>query len=95
MENIINQLFEIEKKAKKENITLFERNFQRIYHELETLGYRVVNPLHQPYDQRDNSLEINAMNNNPTTITKVIKPVIYQKQNDTFVLLQKGIVIAQ
>lgn len=95
MENIINQLFEIEKKAKNQNITLFERNLERINYELEEMGYRIENPINRIYDERDNSIQANLMSNNATTITKVIKPIIYQKQNGTFVLIQKGIVIVE
>lgn len=95
MENIINQLFEIEKKANTQSIDIFERNFNRIYHELEELGYKIVNPLHANYDERDNSVEANIMNENAKKITKVIKPVIFQKQGDQYILIQKGVVIVE
>ena len=44
MEAIINQLFEIEKKAVEQNVSIFERNFNRIQHELTEMGYKIVNP---------------------------------------------------
>lgn len=96
MLNIINQIFEIQKKSNDQNISFFERNFERIYYELEEMGYTVVNPLGRKYDSRDASLEVNLVgNSNSPVITKVLKPVIFQKDGNELVLLQKGIVIAE
>ena len=93
MENIINQLIAIENKANEQHISIFNRNFKRLTHEFETLGYRVVNPIGEKYDYRDASLEVNILNEEATTITKVIKPTIYKLEGENFVLIQKGIVI--
>ena len=95
MEAIINQLFEIEKKATEQNLDIFERNLNRIQHELEELGYKIINPIGNQYDERDASIEANILNPNAKKITKVLKPVIYKMQNDNYVLLQKGIVIVE
>lgn len=95
MEAIINQLFEIEKKATENNLDLFERNLNRIQHELEELGYKIINPIGNEYDERDASIEANILNPNAKKITKVLKPVIYKMQNDNYILLQKGIVIVE
>lgn len=95
MEAIINQLFEIEKKATEQNIDIFERNLNRIQHELEDLGYKIINPIGNQYDERDASIEANILNPNAKKITKVLKPVIYKMQNDNYILLQKGIVIVE
>jgi uncharacterized protein YajQ (UPF0234 family) len=95
MEAIINQLFEIEKKANEQNLDIFERNLNRIQHELEELGYKIINPIGNQYDERDASIEANILNPSAKKITKVLKPVIYKMQNDNYVLLQKGIVIVE
>lgn len=95
MEAIINQLFEIEKKATEQNLDIFERNLNRINHELEELGYKIINPIGNQYDERDASIEANILNPNAKKITKVLKPVIYKMQNDNYILLQKGIVIVE
>lgn len=95
MEAIINQLFEIEKKATEQNLDVFERNLNRIQHELEELGYKIINPIGNQYDERDASIEANILNPNAKKITKVLKPVIYKMQNDNYILLQKGIVIVE
>lgn len=95
MEAIINQLFEIEKKAQENQIELFERNFNRIQHEITEMGYKVINPIGLNYDERDNSIEANLMHANAKKITKVLKPVIYHNSGDGFVLVQKGVVIVE
>ncbi|PJJ10133.1 hypothetical protein CLU83_3524 [Flavobacterium sp. 1] len=95
MNAIINQLFEIEKKALEQNIDGFERNLKRIYHELEEKGYKIVNPLGTNYDERDSSIEANILNSNSKKITKVIRPTIYKSENNTFQLIQKAVVIVE
>ena len=96
MLNIINQLFEIEKKASDQNLSLFERNFERIHYELEELGYVIISQVGNPYDSRDTSLEANIIGNSSRLlVTKVLKPAIFQKDGNELVLLQKGIVIAE
>lgn len=93
MENIINQIIDIENKSKQNNITDFTRNFKRLHHEFENLGYKIINPLGGKYDYRDSAIEANIINKNSVIITKVLKPVIYKKDEEGFVLVQKGIVI--
>lgn len=95
MEAIINQLFEIEKKASEQNIDVFERNLNRIQHELTELGYKIVNPIGTNYDERDASIEANLLNPNAKKITKVLKPVIYKMGSETYTLVQKGVVIVE
>lgn len=95
MNVIINQLFEIEKKALEQNIDGFERNLKRIYHELEEKGYKIVNPLGTNYDERDSSIDANILNANSKKITKVIRPAIYKTENNTFQLVQKAVVIVE
>jgi len=97
MKDIITQLFEVENKIKPEDMPLFKRNFQRIYHELEKEGFIVINPLGQHYDERDVSIEANILNENGRSlkITKVLKPTIYKQEGDNRVLVQKAIVIVE
>ncbi len=96
MLNIINQLFEIEKKSSDQNLTIFQRNFERINHELEEMGFIISNPIGKIYDSRDTSIEANIVgNSSEPLIIKVLKPVIFQKDGDELILRQKGIVIAE
>lgn len=96
MITIINQLFEIEKKANDNSISLFERNFDRIRTEIEDMGYIVNNPLGKKYDERDTSIEASLVGNSSSpTIVKVLKPIIFVKEGDQVSLVQKGIVIVE
>lgn len=95
MIKIINHFFEIENKSREHNINLFERNFSRLYHEFEEMGYVIKNPLNQLYDDRDTSLEATIINENSKVISKVLKPCIFEKEKNTLKLIQKGIVIVE
>jgi len=93
MQNIINQFIDMENKSKSNNISDFDRNFKRLNHEFEELGYKIINPLGEKYDYRDSSIEANIVNEEASIISKVLKPAIYKKEEEGFVLIQKGIVI--
>lgn len=95
MKEIINQLFEIEKKVSDHKLDILDRNLQRIAHQLEEMGYQIVNPIGTRYDERDASVEANILNPNAKTITRVLKPVIYTTENGNYTLLQKGVVIVE
>jgi hypothetical protein len=97
MKDIINQLFEIESKIKSEELPLFKRNFQRIYHELEQEGYTVINPIGKIYDERDVAIEANILSETgrELRITKVLKPIIYKVADEKRSLFQKAIVIVE
>jgi hypothetical protein len=95
MKEIINQLFEIEKKVSDHNLDMLDRNLTRIFHQIEEMGYRVVNPIGKRYDERDASIEANILNPDATIITRVLKPVIYTSENGQYTLLQKGVVIVE
>lgn len=95
---IINQIFELEQKLQANNDLSAERNFKRIFHEFEEMGYRIINPINRKYSETDTDIEATL----PGTqlgvlrITRVLKPVIYQVRNaDETSLVQKGIVIVE
>ncbi|MBD3864411.1 MAG: hypothetical protein ACI9NI_001555 [Olleya marilimosa] len=97
MLEIINQVFSIQLKSNKENLTLFNRNIDRINHELESLGYHVINPIGQTYRNEMTDVEANITGdfNEQMKIVKVLKPIVYKKTNDQNTLVQKGIVIVE
>ena len=96
MVSIINQIFEIQKKAKDHNLEFFDRNIDRLMFELGEMGYEIVNPVGEMYDERNTTLEVSIIGASPKpTITKVLKPVIYQNEGSERILIQKGIVIAE
>lgn len=95
MKEIINQIYEIQRKAVDNNLIIFERNFERLNYELESMGFHIVIPLNQAFDDTDMSIEATVVSQNLNTITKVIKPTIYKNDNGNITLLQKGIVIVE
>lgn len=92
---IINQITDIENKSKAHDIDIFKRNFKRLTHEFENLGYKIINPIGEKYDYRDAAIEANIVNEDATKITKVIKPAIYKNEEGGYVLIQKAIVIVE
>ena len=95
MINIINQIFEIDKKAKANQYSKIERNIKRLNNELESLGYVVENPEGRSYSVTDSDLEVSMsdqLSKNPK-VTKVLKPVIYEINDGERVLVQKGVVV--
>jgi hypothetical protein len=69
-----------------------------MYHELETIGYKVINPLNRSYKETDTDIEASLAGTlkGELKVTRVLKPIIYQKINDgQLALVQKGIVIVE
>jgi len=98
MINIINQVFEIEYKLRQKNEDVADRNIKRIYHELETAGYKVINPINRGYKETDTDIEASLAGplKGALKVTRVLKPIIYQILNDAQMeLIQKGIVIVE
>lgn len=95
MKEIINQIYEMQRKATDNNLNLFDRNFERLNFEFENMGFHIMIPLNQSFDDSDISIEATVVSQNLNIITKVIKPTIYKKDNDNFTLIQKGIVIVE
>ncbi|QXP60066.1 hypothetical protein [Olleya sp. HaHaR_3_96] len=97
MLEIINQVFSIQLKSNKEDLTLFNRNIDRINHEFEALGFHIINPLGQTYRNEMTDVEANITGdfNSKMKIVKVLKPIVYKKTNEETTLVQKGIVIVE
>ena len=95
---IINQLIELEKKiAGKEELLSLQRNIDRIKNTFEEMGLQVLNPLGEPYAETrtDCTASISGDSIKNLYISNVIKPIVYEQQNGSRQLLQKGVVIAE
>ena len=95
---ILNQFFELEKKAQKmSDGASLQRPIGRIREAYEEMGYRVHNPFGEPYNETRTDVEANIVGQqtNGLVITDVIKPIIYFKESERNTMLQKGIVICQ
>lgn len=97
MTEIINQIFALDSKLKKDNNDSGTRYLDRIYNEFETMGFQILIPLGHTYRNEMTDVEANIIGdlNRKSKITKVLKPVIYQIENNETKLLQKGIVIVE
>ena len=97
MITIINQIWEIEKKALANHYDGLSRNFRRISAELEAEGYTLIDPIGRAYKETDADIEANIATelHKNSKIVKVLKPIIYQKRDGQTQLLQKGIVIVE
>ena len=97
MKEILNQLFEIEKKSQNNQLTLFDRNLKRMFYEMEKLGYSLKNPLGEKFTEERTDVEakITGELHPAMKVTKVLKPIIYKKTQDQAVIIQKGVVIVE
>ncbi|MCL5245056.1 hypothetical protein M4I21_04505 [Cellulophaga sp. 20_2_10] len=97
MKEILNQLYEIEQKSIKNEITLFDRNLKRLFHEIEEQGFFIKNPIGEKFTELRTDIDATLINNlGPNSkITKVLKPIIYKKDGDQLIIIQKGVAIVE
>ncbi len=95
MLTIINQVFEISQKAEENEYVTIQRNLKRIFNEFEQKNIIVINPIGRPYKETDTDIEANLSTvlHENSKITKVLKPIVYTRQDEGNTLIQKGIVI--
>jgi len=100
---ILNQIFEIENKLSKLNIThTINRNIDKLksfYKDSfdENVSFIVENPKGQEYNETRTDVEANIVGDSveDLIIVDVIKPIIRVKQSGINQIIQKGIVIVQ
>src|SRR5215213_10805651 len=95
--NIINQVFEIEKKLQSQPSVNIQRNLERIKSELNEMGYHYHSPLHEKYDETRTDCEANIVGElkKKMTITDVIKPVVHHSEGAAKKIIQKAIVVVE
>lgn len=95
--NIINQVFEIEKKLSANGSPSIQRNLDRIKAELSDMGYDYHNPVHEKWDETRTDCEASVTGTlkNKMVITDVIKPVVHQKEGSGKKIIQKAIVVVE
>jgi hypothetical protein len=94
---ILNQTFEIAKKAKKNGHTEYDRSIRRILESCSEEGYVLNSPDGEVYDERRTDYSANLVGDEAKKmiITEVLKPIIYQAQDGKNTLVQRGVVIAE
>ena len=95
--NIINHVFEIEKKLVLNCTPGIQRNIERIKSELSEMGYDYHSPVHEKWDETRTDCEANISGGlkNKMIITEVIKPVVRQKVESGKKIIQKAIVVVE
>ena len=95
---VINQIFEIQGKISEMGHSAgFERNFNRLFSIFEDEGYLIQNPLNEAYTESRTDCEasIIGQSSSKMKITKVLKPVVYQKLQGNVQLVQKAVVLVE
>lgn len=97
MKELLNQLYEIKQKSQKNNVTLFDRNIRRMFHEIEQLGYFIKVPEGEKFSEERTDIDATLMGkmHSKMKITKVLKPIIYKKELEQAIIIQKGVVIVE
>lgn len=95
--NIINQIFEIEKKLTAAGGVNVQRNVERIKTELREMGYTWHNPLHEGWDETRTDCEagISGSLKPKMRITEVLKPIVHYTENGGQRLVQKAVVVVE
>ncbi len=95
--NIINQVFEMEKKLQNGASAPLQRHIDRIKSELIDLGYEYHSPLNEKYDETRTDCEASIVGQarGKMVITEVIKPIVHQKEAGVNRIVQKGIVVVE
>jgi hypothetical protein len=95
--NIINQVFEMEKKLAANSLSNLQRNLDRIKTELGELGYEYHNPVNEKWDETRTDCEasISGTLKSKMLITEVIKPVVHYREAGTKKIIQKAIVVVE
>lgn len=95
--NIINQVFEIEKKLGTNSAGNIQRNIDRIKAELSEMGYDYHNPVHERWDETRTDCEASIAGALKTKmmITEVIKPVVRHQEDGGKKIIQKAIVVVE
>jgi hypothetical protein len=95
---VINQVHEINKRSRRDQLVAIERSCERIKTMLADEGIIVHDPIGEKYDSSRTDCEANIISNDilkGLTITDVIKPVIYSGKSGKREIVQRGLVIVE
>ena len=95
---VINQVHEINKRSRREQLTNIERSCERVKNMLAEEGIIIHDPSGEKYDSSRTDCEANIIGGNvlkDLTVTDVIKPVIYVSRNGKREMIQQGLVIVE
>lgn len=98
IKEIINQIFEIEKKISGDPLEKsLSRNLRRLKSATEEMGFNFHNPVGEKYDitRLDCEAMISGESADNLKIVEVIKPIIYFREGETNSILQKAVVVTE
>lgn len=94
---LINQLYEIERKLATKQVDIVDRNLDRIKHDLEGSGIKVIDPTGEKYDETRTDCQANIVGElgKNMVITRTMKPIIISNGPNGMELVQRGTVIVE
>lgn len=94
---LINQLFDIERKLHQNGVDLVDRNLDRIKHELNEHGIRVIDPTGEPFLETRTDCQASIVGDlsENMIITKVMKPIVLSEGSSGTDLIQQATVIVE
>ncbi len=95
--NLINQLFEIERKLTSKKIDVADRNLERIKHDLEANNIKVIDPTGEKYEDTRTDCQANIVGElgRNMVITRTMKPIVIENGPNGMELIQRGTVIVE
>lgn len=94
--DVLNQLFELEKKIIQlpEN-SKYQRHIKRIRERIESAGYRYHDPTGEAFNETRTDIEAEIAGNSVSylTVEEVIKPVIYKMAEGRNLIIQRAMAI--
>lgn len=94
---LINQLFEIERKLAAKQVDVVDRNLERIKHDLDGNGIKVIDPTGEKYEDTRTDCQANIVGElgKNMVITRTMKPIIIVNGPNGMELVQRGTVIVE
>lgn len=95
--NLINQLFEIERKLAAKQVDVVNRNLERIKHDLDGNGIKVIDPTGEKYEDTRTDCQASIVGDlgRNMVITRTIKPIVIVNGPNGAELAQRGTVIVE
>lgn len=94
---LINQLFEIERKLVTKQVNIVDRNLDRIKHDLEENGIKVIDPTGEKYEDTRTDCQASIVGDlgRNMVITRTMKPIVISNGPNGMELVQRGTVIVE
>lgn len=94
---LINQLFEIERKLVTKQVNAVDRNLERVKHDLQENGIKVIDPTGEKYEDTRTDCQASIIGDlgKNMVITRTMKPIVISNGPNGMELVQRGTVIVE